>query len=349
MKRFFSVLLFLTAFGAYTFAAKSALKIGILLPASTGVWKDCAPFLRDRLTEKGFEVTIRIAGNNGRTQNAQMKELIEMNVKCIIVSPVETAAISESVELAQKRGIPILAYDRLLENTKGLTFYIGNNNSLVGRQLGNYIVEKFGLAANMSDQHTFEFFVGPQDDANARAVYDSLMKVLKPYIDRKQLVCRSGQMDFAAVSVPSLSGTAAKERCDEILSKYYNGTPLEICISTCDIFSYGIKESLLAAGYGPDKWPVITGVNGETDALRNIAGKTQTMTVLSDYRTKALACVNLVESLFHGVIAKLTDKGMPNGQYKVDAFLCDSVVVDSASIVPAVIDSGYIGRSEIGL
>lgn len=350
MKKCFSFLLILIAFSICSFAAKAPLKIGVLVPNSTGIWKDSTSLLREQLVEAGFEVTVRIAGNSAQLQNAQMKELIEMNMRCIIVTPVDTAALSESVEQAQKRGIAIIAFDRLLENTRGLSFYVGNNNQLVGKLLGDYIVERFNLSGDASKHYTIEFFTGPIDDSNSRAVYDSLMQVLRPYLTKGQLVCRSGQTNFQEAALSDLSGTSARQRCEDILSKYYmESHSLDICCSTYDIFSYGVKSALSAAGYSASEWPVITGVNAETEACRNIVNRSQTATVLSDYRVKVKACVNLVESLFHGVIAKVTDKGMANGSFKVDAFLSDSVIVDLNNISSVVVDSGYIGRNELGL
>ena len=46
-----------------------------------------------------------------------------------------------------------------------------------------------------------ELFAGDNADNNSRFFFDGAMDILKPYIDKKQLVVRSGQTNFTQLTI----------------------------------------------------------------------------------------------------------------------------------------------------
>lgn len=66
----------------------------------------------------GIKVKIVDAQNDPAKQANDMEDLIESGVSVLIVNPVDSAAISPSVEDANEAGIPVITLDRSAERVK---------------------------------------------------------------------------------------------------------------------------------------------------------------------------------------------------------------------------------------
>jgi ABC-type sugar transport system substrate-binding protein len=95
--------------------------------------------LREALFYDGLEVEIRSAKDNNQKQIADIQYFIDKEVDLLIVAPNEAAAITPSVEMAYKKGIPVIMVDRKIESDK-YTAFIGADNYKIGQDAGNYIL-----------------------------------------------------------------------------------------------------------------------------------------------------------------------------------------------------------------
>ena len=67
--------------------------------------------------EGGYEVRALNAGNTSATQVNQMDDAISQNPRAIILNAVDAATITASVDKAREAGIPVLVYDRFIQDT----------------------------------------------------------------------------------------------------------------------------------------------------------------------------------------------------------------------------------------
>lgn len=104
--------------------------------------------LREALFYDGLEVEIRSAKDNNQAQIADIQYFIEKEVDLLIVAPNKAAAITPSVEMAYKKGIPVIMVDRKIDSDK-YTAFIGADNYKIGQDAGNYILNKMKSSAKI--------------------------------------------------------------------------------------------------------------------------------------------------------------------------------------------------------
>lgn len=91
------------------------------------------------------EMKLIIADAQDKTANqvAQMENFIRQRVDAILISPKESAGLTDVVAQAYDAGIPVIVLDRGV-NTDKYTCFIGADNMEIGRAAGEYAVELLG-------------------------------------------------------------------------------------------------------------------------------------------------------------------------------------------------------------
>ena len=95
---------------------------------------------REAAYHQNIELIIVDADNNSQTQIQQINELITQGIDLLIVSPNESAPVTNVVVNAHKKGIPTIIIDRKIDSEE-FTAYIGANNFEIGKSLGRYLAE----------------------------------------------------------------------------------------------------------------------------------------------------------------------------------------------------------------
>ncbi len=142
------------------------------------------------------------------------------------------------------------------------------------------------------------------------------MNVLQPYIDKKQLVVRSGQTELTQVTTLRWDGATAQRRMDDILTKSYKSETVDAVLSPYDGISIGILSALKSDGYGTKSkpLPVITGQDAEVASVKSIIAGEQSMTVYKDLRKLAKVASDMVDALLNDKKPEVNDtKTYDNG------------------------------------
>ena len=86
---------------------------------------------------------VKLASSNDDNvlQNKQVNEFVDEGVDLLVISPNQLSAISKAVERAYDKGIPVILYDRKTNSGK-YTAFIGCDNYLIGKSMGNYIAQR---------------------------------------------------------------------------------------------------------------------------------------------------------------------------------------------------------------
>lgn len=90
-----------------------------------------------------LKVVFKDAQNDTLKQRAHVEEFISAGVNLIIVSPKEAQPLTEPVAKAIDAGIPVIVLDRGVLGDK-YTCFIGAPNKLIGREAGQWLVQKLG-------------------------------------------------------------------------------------------------------------------------------------------------------------------------------------------------------------
>jgi len=139
--------------------------------------------------EGGYEVRALNAGNTSATQVNQMDDAISQKPRAIILNAVDAATITASVDKARQAGIPVLVYDRFIQDTTSDfhsvvgTVKIGN---MAADEVARLLKEKNGEAkgsvleimGDPGDNYTVLIDQGFQD--KIKADYPNIQVIAKP-------------------------------------------------------------------------------------------------------------------------------------------------------------------------
>lgn len=335
-----------------TKAPSNGKRVGVAMPTqSSQRWIQDGANMKKKLEALGYEVDLQYAEDDVQAQVSQIENMITNGANCLVVASIDSSALVNALAQAKAHNIPVIAYDRLLMDTDSVSYYATFDNKGVGTMIGKYVEEKLGLKEGKGP-YNVEFFAGSPDDNNAHFLNDGVFEVLKPYIDKGQLVVPSGQTDFDTICTLRWSQETAQKRMEDIISGYYtDGKKLDAVISPFDGISYGIAAALEGAGYKVGtNWPIITGQDAELMATKNILSGKQTMTVFKDTRTLADKCVTMVQAVLEGKTPEINDtKSYDNHKLVVPSYLCTPIAVDKDNVKSALIDTDYYKASDVGL
>ena len=266
--------------------------------------------------EKGYNVDLQYAEDDIPNQLAQIENMITKGAKVLVIAAIDGTTLSDALQQAADKGIKVIAYDRLIRNSKNVDYYATFDNFQVGVLQGGYIEKALGLKEGKGP-FNIELFGGSPDDNNAFFFYNGAMSVLDPYI-------KSGKLKVVQSARPAwtrsrpCAGTARSPRPAWITCSRPT-TPTSASMRFCspyDGLSIGIISSLKGVGYGTPKqpMPVITGQDAEVQSVKSILAKEQTSTVFKDTRELAKVTVNMVDAVLSGKQPEVNDtKTYENG------------------------------------
>jgi len=319
-------------------------KIGVSMPTkSSARWIADGQGLVQALKAKGYTPDLQYAEDEIPNQLSQIENMITTGAKVLVIAAIDGTTLSDVLQQASDRGIKVIAYDRLIRGSKNVDYYATFDNYKVGVQQATSIVDALGLKDGKGP-FTIELFGGSPDDNNAYFFYDGAMSVLKPYIDAKKLVVRSGQFGMDKVSTLRWDPATAQARMDNLLSAYYGNARLDAVLSPYDGISTAIISSVKSVGYGSgnQKLPVVSGQDAELQSVKSIIAGEQTATIFKDTRELAKVTVAMIDAIESGKQPEVNDtKTYNNGKKVVPSYLLTPIIVTKDNWKPVLVDSGY--------
>lgn len=315
--------------------AKDAL-IGVALPSKTSEnWVLAGDLFTNGLKTAGFQSDVQYAGASTTVadQQAQITAMVTKGAKVIVIGATDAAQLTTQVDAAHAAGAKVVAYDRLITNTANVDYYIAFDNFKVGQLQGQALLD--GMKAKKpTGPYTVELFSGSPDDNNAGVFFNGAMDVLKPEIDKGNVIVGSGQKDVKQTAIQGWKAEGAQSRMDSLLnSTYTSGKTLDGVLSPNDTLARAIITSVKAAG---KPIPVVTGQDSEVESVKSIMAGEQYSTINKDTRTLVAETIKMVQSLQTGGEPTVNDtKSYNNGVKVVPAYLLPPVIVTKANAAEA--------------
>lgn len=324
--------------------------IGIAMPTkSSERWIADGNNVKKDLESKGYQTKLVYGEDDPDQQVSQIENLITQGVKALIVAAIDNKSLGNVLQQAKDAHIPVIAYDRLILGTPNVDYYASFDNEKVGQLQANYIVDKLGLKSGKGP-FNIELFAGSNDDNNTKYFFNGAMSVLKPYMDSKKLVVRSGQTALNQVTTLRWDGATAQRRMDDILTKSYKSARVDAVLSPYDGISIGILSALKSDGYGSagKPLPVLTGQDAELASVKSIIAGQQTQTVYKDTRQLAKVASTMVDDVLNGKKPEVNDtKTYDNGAKVVPAYLLQPVSVDKTNYDKVLVAGGYYTADQL--
>ena len=273
-------------------------KIGVSLPQKTSEnWVLAENLFKTDLKDAGFDADVQFANGGASEQQNQISSMITNGVKVLVVGAVDGGQLSAQVQEAKDKGITVIAYDRILTNTKNVDYYIAYNNYQVGVLQGEALVKGLEERKGKKDSYNVELIAGSPDDANSKPFFEGAMSVLKPKIDSGELKVLSKQTSFDQVATQGWLPANVQKRMDAILSANYGSESLDGILSPNDTLA---RAALLSAKSAGQKTPVITGQDSEVESVKSIMAGEQYSTINKDTTALVNKTVETVKQLQKG-------------------------------------------------
>lgn len=324
--------------------------------------------LKNQIKKAGYDVDLTYAQDKVEQQNSDIENAINKGANVIVVAAKDGSAVGPAVEKAREAGVKVIAYDRLIMDTKAVDYYVTFQLEKVGVWEANYIIEKLGIDKGAKGPFNIELFTGSADDNNAKYFFKGAWELLQPYFKDGVLVSPSGKVtkDFTLdnwqdISIDSWKMEKAQSEMESRLAKYGGGkTHLDAVLSPYDGISKGVINAIEGQGMpwkvGTKDWPYITGQDAMVTALSDILEGKQGETVWKDTRELATKVAEVCVNILKDEKVEAPDT-MDNNMTKVPSILLDSksVTKNGASdakdtiSVKDVVDSGYVTAKQVGL
>ncbi|MFE1023431.1 multiple monosaccharide ABC transporter substrate-binding protein [Streptomyces sp. NPDC058818] len=325
--------------------------IGIAMPTkSSERWITDGANVEKELKAKGYETKLVYGEDDPDQQVAQLENMITQGVDALIVAAIDNKSLGNVLQQAKDADIPVISYDRLILGTENVDYYASFDNEKVGELQGSYIVDKLGLKDGKKGPFNIELFAGSNDDNNTKYFFQGAMNVLKPYMEKGELVVRSKQTDLNQVTTLRWDGGTAQKRMDDLLTSSYRSARIDAVLSPYDGISIGILSSLKSDGYGSGSkpMPVVTGQDAEVASVKSIIAGQQTQTVYKDLRQLAKVASNMVDAVLNDKKPEVNDtKSYDNGAKVVPAYLLQPVSVDKANYEKVLVEGGYYSADDL--
>jgi len=290
-------------------------------------WKTDEAAIKAALDKAGLKYVSADAAGSAEKQAADVESLITKGAKVLIILAWDQDAILPSVEKARQRGIPVIAYDRLIQEKD--VFYITFNNVEVGRMQAREVFK-------VRPKGNYVFIKGAATDPNADFLRGGQQEVLDAAMKKG---------DIKNVGEQYTDGWApenAQKNMEQILTK--TGGKVDAVVASNDGTAGGVVAALRA--HNMVGIPV-SGQDGDKAALNRVALGEQTVSVWKDSRAlgkvagEAAADLLAKKKPANTVIFKDGSKHIPQ-----QAILLAPVPITKANL-NVVVDAKWISKADL--
>lgn len=315
-------------------------RIGIALPERTSEnWVLAGDLFTQGLEDAGFQADVQYApaSNAVAEQQNQIQSMVTSGAQVIVIGANDGQQLSTQVQAAKDAGAYVIAYDRLIENTDALDYYVAFDNFRVGQLQGEALLTGLEERIDHDAPYNIELFSGSPADANSAVFFNGAMDVLQPKIDDGTLVVASGQTSLSQTATEGWQPENAQSRMDSILTSTYGGdTQLDGVLSPNDTLARAVLTSVQQAG---EDTPVVTGQDSEVESVRSIMEGEQYSTINKDTTLLVAQTIKMVQQLQAGEDVDVNDtEQYDNGVKVVPSYLLDPVIVTQENAAEAYAD-----------
>ncbi|WP_170346506.1 MULTISPECIES: D-xylose ABC transporter substrate-binding protein [Ruegeria] len=292
-------------------------------------WKTDEAAIKAALEAGGAEYISSDAQSSSAKQLSDIESLIAQGVDALIILAQDSQAIGPAVQAAADEGIPVIAYDRLIEDDRA--FYLTFDNVEVGRMQARAVFEAM-------PKGNYVMIKGSPTDPNADFLRGGQQEIIQAAVD-------SG--DIVIVGEAYTDGwlpANAQRNMEQILTANENN--VDAVVASNDGTAGGVVAALTAQGM--EGIPV-SGQDGDHAALNRVAKGTQTVSVWKDARELGKAAGEIAVALSNGTSPEDIEGAIkwtsPGGTEMNSVFLAPvPITKDNLSVV---VDAGWIPLEDL--
>ena len=232
-------------------------------------WKRDEAAIKAAVEAAGDRYISADAQASNEKQRADIDALIAKGAKVLIVLAQDADAVLPAVNSARQSGVPVLAYDRLIQDPGVL--YLSFDNREVGRLQARALL-------GAKPRGNYVFIKGASTDSNADFLHAGQLDVLQPAIDSGAIKVVGEQY------TDNWSPEIAQRNMEQLLTK--NRNKVDAVVASNDGTAGGVVSALRAQNLSGVP---VSGQDADIAALNRIAKGDQTVTVWKDSRVLGTA------------------------------------------------------------
>jgi D-xylose transport system substrate-binding protein len=272
------------------------------------------------------------AKSSAETQASNVENLISQGANVLVILAQDGTAIKPSVENAISNGVPVIAYDRLIEDPQAL--YITFDNVRVGELEAEAVL-------NVVSEGNFVIIKGNQADANADFLREGYVNAgIPPVGENSDTITIVGET-YTDNWDPALAQTHMEQFLTD------NNNEVDAVLAENDGMAGGVVAALEAQGLA-GQVPV-SGQDGDQAALNRVALGTQTVSVWKDARELGTAAgeaaVQLCQNPDVAAVEGTAPFTTPEGN-EMSSILLEPIPITQDNL-DVVLDAGWIDEQTL--
>jgi D-xylose transport system substrate-binding protein len=280
------------------------------------------------------EVIYFNAGGDAEKQQSQGEAALTKGADVLVLDPMDSKSAAAIAERANSQGVPVVSYDRLIENAE-VAAYVSFDNERVGELQAETLAEKL------------------KEDGKAKG---PIIKINGDPADPNAALFKAGStkaFEAAGVTIakeydtPGWSAENAQREAQQAITALGNDGFWGIYAANDDTGG-GAIAALKGAGIDPEERPV-TGQDSTVAGLQRILVGQQFMTIYKSIPPQAELAAEFAVALAEGEElpqAKVTEE-INNGKTDVPSAILEPVAVVKDNIKSTVVKDGFVTASEL--
>ncbi len=269
------------------------------------------------------------ANQDANAQVSQVEAALTNGAKVIVLDPVDSNAAGALADKAKAQGVPVIAYDRLINNSSAVNYYISFDNARVGQLQGQSLITALNSSGKSNPQ--IVMINGSPTDNNAKLFKQGAHSVFDPLVS-------AGKLTIAKeYDTPDWSPDQAQNEMQQALTAL--GNKVDGVYAANDGTAGGAIAAMKSAGISP--LPPVTGQDAELAGIQRIVIGEQYMTVYKAIKPEAEDAAQLAYDLLTNNTSDATTlaqgKTTNNGSGSVPSVLLTPVAVTKANIKDTVV------------
>ncbi len=313
-------------------------KIALLLPENETprYESDDRPDFEKAVEEQCEECEVIYLNANGdaEKQQSQAESALTQGAEVLVVDPMDSKSAAAIAEKAQAQGVPVVSYDRLIENGE-VNAYVSYENKKVGELQAETLSKK--LKEDGSPKGPIIMINGDPADPNAAGFKEGAHIGFE----------KAGVEIAKEYDTPGWSAENAQREAQQAITALGNNGFAGIYAANDDTGG-GAIAAMKGAGINPAERPV-TGQDATVAGLQRILAGQQYMTVYKEIEPEATISAEIAIALAEGeeVPQEHLTGEVENGKVKVPSVELEPIAVTKDNVKSTVVAGGFVTASEL--
>jgi D-xylose transport system substrate-binding protein len=280
------------------------------------------------------EILYNNAAEDASKQQSQAEAALTQGAEVLVLDPVDAASAAAMVEKAEAQNVPVVSYDRLIENSEP-DYYVSFDNVKVGELQAESLSEK--LKEDGAASGPIVMISGDPADSNAAKFKEGAQKGFEA----------AGVNVAKEYDTPEWSATNAQNEMQQAITSL-GKTGFEGVYAANDDTGGGAIAAMKSAGINPAEKPT-TGQDATVAGVQRIIAGQQYMTVYKATDIETSVTAEIAVALAEGKKfpqSKITDE-VNNGKVDVPSVLLEPVAVTKDKVKSTVVKDGFITAGEL--